>query len=74
MNARYGFFWSFSTDGDSQRYNREFWDAVFGENITEIGRANQDSKEDNLYIINRSTMRWCYYQLNLFGVHLSNSI
>ncbi|OYT62544.1 hypothetical protein B6U81_00660 [Thermoplasmatales archaeon ex4484_30] len=67
MNARYGFFWSFSTDGDSQRYNREFWDAVFGENILAIGKANQDSKEDNLYLIQRSMMRWCYYQLNLFG-------
>ncbi len=67
MNARYGFFWSFSTDGDSQRYHREFWDAVFGENIITIGGANQDSKEDNLYLINRSMMRWCYYQLNLLG-------
>jgi len=30
-NARYGWFWSYSTDGDSQRFHREFWDAVFGE-------------------------------------------
>jgi len=67
MNARYGWFWSYSTDGDSQRFQREFWDAVFGEDIPEIGRANQDSKEDNLYIIERSCIRWCYYQLNLFG-------
>jgi hypothetical protein len=67
MNARYGWFWSYSTDGDSQRFQREFWDAVFGENIPEIGKANHDSKEDNLYIIGRSCIRWCYYQLNLFG-------
>ncbi|MFE3846079.1 C25 family cysteine peptidase [Thermoplasmatota archaeon] len=66
-NARYGWFWAYSTDGDSQRFNREFWDAVFGENIPEIGKANQDSKEDNLYLIGRSCIRWCYYQLNLFG-------
>jgi hypothetical protein len=66
-NARYGFFWSYSTDGDNQRFHRQFWDAVFGENITEIGRANHDSKEDNLCIINRSCMRYCYYELNLFG-------
>jgi len=77
MNARYGFFWSFSTDGDNQRYQREFWDAVFGEDITVISKANQDSKEDNLYLIQRSMMRWCYYQLNLFGdptvvLHISN--
>ncbi|DAC72753.1 MAG TPA: hypothetical protein DSN98_03785, partial [Thermoplasmata archaeon] len=66
-NARYGFFWSYSTDGDSQRFHRQFWDAVFGENIREIGRANHDSKEDNLFLIQRSCMRWCYYETNLFG-------
>jgi len=67
MNARYGWGVVGSTDGASQRYHREFWDAVFGENITEIGKANQDSKEDNIYRINHAVMRWCYYQLNLFG-------
>lgn len=67
MNARYGWFWSYSTDGDSQRYHRQFWDAVFGEGITRLGRANQDSKEDNLHLIDRSCMRWTYYGLNLFG-------
>jgi hypothetical protein len=66
-NARYGFFWSYSTDGDSQRLHRQFWDAVFNEKILEIGRANHDSKEDNLPIIGRSCIRWCYYETNLFG-------
>lgn len=66
-NARYGFFWSYSTDGDSQRFHRQFWDAVFGENLRQLGKANHDSKEDNLFMINRSTMRWCYYETNLFG-------
>jgi hypothetical protein len=67
MNARYGWFWSFSTDGDGTRFTREFCDAVYGEDITVISQANQDSKEDNLYLIGRSCMRWTYYQLNLFG-------
>jgi len=67
MNARFGFGMSHSTDAPSQRYHREFIDAIFGENITELSRANQDSKEDNLYRINDQCMRWCYYQLNLFG-------
>jgi hypothetical protein len=67
MNARYGWGVVGSTDGPSQRYHREFWDAVFGEHILEIGKANQDSKEDNLHRITGSCMRWCYYQLNLFG-------
>jgi len=66
-NARYGWFWSFSTDGDGTRYTREFVDAIYGENIPEIGKANQDSKEDNIYMLWRSCMRWTYYQLNLFG-------
>lgn len=67
MNARYGFFWSHSTDGDGTRFNREFWDAVFGEQILPIGKAHQDAKEDNIYLIDRSCMRWTYYGLNLFG-------
>lgn len=67
MNARFGWGVVGGTDGASQRYHREFWDAVFGENITEIGKANQDSKEDFIYKINQPVMRWCYYQLNLFG-------
>jgi len=67
MNARYGWGVKGSTDGASQRFHREFWDAIFGEEIAEIGKANQDSKEDILYRIGSSCMRWCYYQLNLFG-------
>ncbi|MBD3331309.1 hypothetical protein GF356_00545, partial [candidate division GN15 bacterium] len=69
MNARYGWGSSYSTDGPSQRFDREFWDAVFNplEAKMQLGRANHDSKEDNLYRINESCMRWCYYELNLFG-------
>jgi hypothetical protein len=69
MNARYGWGSGYSTDGPSQRFNREFWDAVFNpdENLTEIGPANHDSKEDNLYRIGDDCMRWCYYETNLFG-------
>jgi hypothetical protein len=81
MNARYGFApMDYTTDGPSQRYHREYWDAVFGEGKTQISKANQDSKEDNLYRINEYAMRWCYYQLNLFGdptigffKHINNS-
>ena len=32
MNARYGWGVHYSTDGPSQRFDREFWDAVFNEN------------------------------------------
>ncbi len=69
MNARYGWGTLDSTDGPSQRFDRQFWDAVLdvNENILEMGRANQDSKEDNLWDINNEIIRWCYYELNLFG-------
>jgi len=69
MNARYGWGSNSSTDGPSQRFNREFWDAIFNpfEGRAGIGSANHDSKEDNVYRINESCMRWCCYELNLFG-------
>ncbi len=67
MNARYGWGVKGGTNGASQRFHRQFFDAIFGENITEIGKANQDSKEDNLHRIIYPCIRWCYYQLNLFG-------
>jgi hypothetical protein len=68
MNSRYGF-GDWDTDGPSQRFDREFFDAVYNpdENMQQFGKANQDSKEDNLYRIDESCMRWCYYQLILFG-------
>ena len=67
MNARYGWFWAYSLDGDGVRFKRQFWDAIFDENIPVISKANQESKEDNLYILGRSCIRWTYYQLNYFG-------
>jgi len=71
-NARYGWGMAGSTDGPSQRFDREFFDAIFSEGVrypkkTCLGVANQDSKEDNLWRINEPCMRWCYYVLNLFG-------
>jgi len=66
-NSRYGFGEFYSTDGPSQHYDREFWDAVLGEDILNIGIANQDSKEDNAGRVGYSLDRWCYYTINLFG-------
>jgi len=67
MNARSGWGRHNSTDGPSQRFARQFWDAALDEDMLEMGRANQDSKEDNLWDINGEYIRWCYYELNLFG-------
>ncbi|MEW5760185.1 MAG: C25 family cysteine peptidase, partial [Candidatus Thermoplasmatota archaeon] len=69
MNTRYGWGKRGSTDGPSQRYDRQFWDAIFGEKIDKLGKANQDSKEDNIgYLLaGDGVMRWCYYEITLFG-------
>ncbi|MCD6481437.1 MAG: PKD domain-containing protein [Thermoplasmata archaeon] len=71
-NTRYG--WGAGQDPPydiidygSQRFSREFWDAIFGEGIKELGRANADSKEDNIWRINELVMRFCFYELTLFG-------
>jgi len=71
-NTRYG--WGAGQDPPydiidygSQRFTREFWDAIFGEGIKELGRANQDSKEDNIWRINELVMRFCFYEITLFG-------
>lgn len=66
-NSRFGWGECFSTDGSSQHYDREFWDAVLGENIFNIGIANQDSKEDNAGRVGSWVERYCYYEINLFG-------
>ncbi|TET63665.1 hypothetical protein E3J49_05810, partial [Candidatus Bathyarchaeota archaeon] len=66
-NSRYGWGTHGSTDGPSQHYDREFWDAILGENIFNIGIANQDSKEDNAGRVGDWVDRYCYYEINLFG-------
>ncbi|OQX77140.1 MAG: hypothetical protein B6D61_07640, partial [Bacteroidetes bacterium 4484_249] len=68
-NSRYGWGQHNSTDGASQYFDRQFYDAIFGENITFIGDANADSKEDNVAFISshEGAIRWCFYELNLFG-------
>ena len=70
-NSRFGWGRRETTDGPSQRYHRQFWDAVFGEGIRNIGRALQDAKEDNLGSIDKTpdgnVMRFCYYEINLLG-------
>ncbi|MCD4695292.1 MAG: T9SS type A sorting domain-containing protein, partial [Bacteroidales bacterium] len=50
-------------------FDRQFYDAIFGEDITLIGETNADSKEDNVAFINahQGAIRWCFYELNLFG-------
>jgi len=80
MNSRYGWGTGWpSTDGPSQRFDRQFWDAIFNESLLNLGKANQDSKEDNIgFVLSdppctteewpcNGVMRWVYYELNLLG-------
>ena len=66
-NTRYGWGSYSNTNGSSQYYDREFFDAVWAEDIFEIGRAHQDSKEDCNSFLNYSANRWCYYECCLLG-------
>ena len=70
-NSRYGWGYNFDPQGPSLYYDRQFWDAVLGESIFNVGRANQDSKEDTYGVLGAGgfdgVMRWVYYELNVFG-------
>lgn len=65
-NSRYGWGNNTGTNGPSQFFDRQFFDAIFRENFTRIGETNQDSKEDNIPYLGSATL-WVYYELNLFG-------
>jgi PKD repeat protein len=69
MNTGYGYGSTEDYDGADNRYAREFFDALFSphEKITRIGKANQDSKEDNIWHINDDNMYHGYYTTTLFG-------
>ncbi len=54
-------------DGPSLRFQRQFWDAYFGEGLIHLGVLNADSHEDNIWDINGNNIRYCYYATNLFG-------
>ncbi|HPS61091.1 MAG TPA: C25 family cysteine peptidase [Candidatus Cloacimonas sp.] len=67
-HSRYGWGTQGSTDGASQYIHRQFIDAIFGENIYDLGSALQDSKIDNIpFISNTPVMYWVSYETNLFG-------
>ena len=67
-NSRYGWYNPGGTNSSSQYYDRLFFDAIFGENITQVGDVNAQSKEDDVsYIQNDANWRWVAYETNLFG-------
>jgi hypothetical protein len=66
-NSRYGCGFHGDTRSAAQFYDRQFFDAIFGEGITAIGDTQNDSKIDNIPYIDFRCIRWSYYTLNLFG-------
>jgi len=67
-NSRYGWYHPGGTNSSSQYYDRLFFDALFGKDITQIGDVNAESKEDDVsFMINNSNWRWVAYELNVFG-------
>ena len=73
-NTRSGMYKAQSTNGASQRYDRQFFDALFGEGITAIGQALDDSRRDNIALVDsaggtypQGAARWIHYTLVLLG-------
>jgi len=67
-NSRYGWYDPGGTNSSSQYYDRQFFDALFGEGVTTIGDMNAQAKEKDVsYINNDEYCRWVAYESNLFG-------
>jgi len=66
-NTRYGWYNPGGTNGASQRYQREFWDAVMNEGKVNLGKALADAKEDNIGAAGNAAVRWCMFETTLLG-------
>ena len=68
-NTRYGWYIpGYPGEGPSDKFDIEFFDALFVEDITNIGKTLQHSKEDlagSAFV--DPYMRYCYYELALLG-------
>lgn len=72
-HSRYGWGVQGSTNGASQYLHREYIDAIFGENIHQLGYTLVDSKIDNIpFITGSAVMYWVTYETNLLGCPLTN--
>jgi len=68
VNSREGWYSPGDTDGSSQQYDIEFFDALFNEHIRSLGATLNDAKTDLVaQVQSTGTMRWCYMALNLLG-------
>ena len=67
-NTRYGWYSPGDTNGPSQPYDITFFEAIFNDNICELGKALADSR---IVMVNQALenvyLRWVHYELVLFG-------
>lgn len=66
-HSRYGWGVQGSTNGASQKYHRQWANAIFTEEIDAIGETLNACKIANIPSMDSPTMYWIYYQTNLFG-------
>ncbi|MDO9577418.1 MAG: C25 family cysteine peptidase, partial [Candidatus Cloacimonadales bacterium] len=67
-NTRYGWYMPGGTNSSSQFMDRQFWDATFDEDITQISAMNTDSKEDGAAMVSGDAwFRWSYYCIIVLG-------
>ncbi len=69
VNSREGWYQQGGTNGPSQQYDIQFFDALFQENIRGVGTALSDAKMDLVSHLGSDGgyMRWCFMTLNLLG-------
>jgi len=68
-HSRYGWGQQGSTNGASQFFHREFIDALFGENIFDLGYALNDAKIDAIPFMSyeNTVYYWVDYETNIIG-------
>jgi len=67
-NSRYGWYSPGATNSSSQFLDRQYYDAIFGEGVTRVGEANDDSKlEAALHCTSDVYYRWACYEVNVLG-------
>ena len=66
-NTRYGWYSPDSIEGPSQQFDRTFFDGLFAEDIKQLGNCNNYSKVALINQADNPWIRWCYYELILFG-------
>ncbi|MCX6650448.1 MAG: PKD domain-containing protein [Methanomassiliicoccales archaeon] len=67
-NSRYGWYSQGSTSGSSQKFDLSFFSQVFDDDVTQLGKAMSQSKQELVgSASSANTIRWVYMEQNLLG-------